>query len=282
MKANQIKYFIYACLFMGWTGCSSEPDPCLFVAPDHEVVFRIDRENDLMTKAAEMGFRTGDSIGIYAVRRTDPGQVALPGQSGNQAHNAKWIKTAEGWLPASLADKIVYPQDGAKLDFYAYYPYSRNGQDPENFLFTVKLDQAQEKNRSVSDFMVACNKEGINEGEVSLVFAHALAMVEVEVKEIAPESVLEVQLSGIQTGAYLDFGTDQFTPVTTTETIDMFRVETAEGATTYTYRAYVPAQSVPAQTALFNCVLNGKVYIYKSEGVTLTRGNRTRFELSLK
>lgn len=42
---------------------------------------------------------------------------------------------------ASLKDKIVYPQDGTELDFYAYYPYSRDAINPESIPVGVKPDQ---------------------------------------------------------------------------------------------------------------------------------------------
>ena len=63
------------------------------------------------------------------------GGNSFPALFGNQAHNAKWVKTDEGWQPSSLWDKIVYPQDGAELDFYAYYPYSRDAIDPEAYCY---------------------------------------------------------------------------------------------------------------------------------------------------
>lgn len=283
METNRIKYFIWVYMAIGCAGCNADlevPAPV-----EREVVFRIEQESVLPTKASAMGFALGDSIGVYAVKRNEPGQVALPGQSGNQAHNAKWIKTEEGWQPASLADKIVFPQDGAKLDFYAYYPYNRNGKDPENFLFTVKADQIAENNRKLSDFMVAYNKEGINEGEVNLVFSHALAMVEVAVKagnQVDLSAGLKVQMAEIQVGTYLNFGTDQLASATAIGTIDMFRVEDAVNKMTYTYRAYVPVQLIPAQTPIFRCLQDGKIYIYRSSEVSLQRGNRTCFELSLR
>lgn len=110
------------------------------------------------------------------------GGNSFPALSGNQAHNAKWVKTDEGWQPASLRDKIVYPQDGAELDFYAYYPYSRDAINPEGIAVGVKPDQRTIEGRNGSDWMVATNTTGVNEGEVELLFRHVMAVVEVEIR----------------------------------------------------------------------------------------------------
>lgn len=284
MKINSWKHGVYLCLIFGWTGCSSEMEP-LSGTGQQEVVFHITQEEGVGTKAALTGFETGDSIGIYAVKRTDPEVVALPGQTGNQAHNAKWVKTAEGWEPATLADKIVFPHDGGKLDFYAYYPYRADSRNPEDIPFTVQSDQTTEAARKMSDFMKARNTTGISEGAVDLTFSHALAMAEVRVKagdNVTLEAGLKVQMRGVAVATSLNLATWTLTPSTGTGIITMARQEEAENVTSFTFRGYVPAQEVQAEKQLFNCSLNGSDYIYKSEGTSLTAGKRTPFQLTLK
>ena len=250
-----------------------------------EVCFRVSRSDDLFARATAIGFEVGDSIGIYAVKRDVSGEVKLPASSGNQAHNAKWIKTIEGWRPASLKDKVVYPQDGAKLDFYAYYPYNRDAVNPEAIPVTVKTDQSTMTSQKISDWMAARNTEGVNEGEVDLVFRHELACMEVEVQagnRIAPTVGLKVQVTGIVPEYTYNFGTDVFTGSTGSGTIDMRRLEDSEDIDSFTFRAFLPAQTVAAGTHLFRCLQDGKIYMYQGEEVVLTRGNRTRFIFTLK
>lgn len=284
MKKNYIKCLIYTGLIIGWNGCSSEMDQ-LSGSDQQEVVFHIEQADSPLTKATAAGFEIGDSIGIYAVRRSDASVNVLPTQTGNQAHNSKWIKTPDGWQPASLADKIVYPQDGSKLDFYAYYPYNRSSRNPENILMAVKGDQENIEAHKASDFMTARNTTGINEGTVTLTFSHVMASVEVEVKAgavVSPEAGLGVQIAELATATYLNLGTNELTPQTEMGTVVLARQEEEGDLSAFTYRGYVPAQNIAAGTSLLRCVLNGKIYIYSSEALRLLPGNRTHFELVLK
>lgn len=283
MKINYCKCFIYACLIGAGVACSSEYNPVEEATRSREVTFRISEEESLGTKATATAFEIGDSIGVYAVRRTDPERVALPLKNGNQAHNAKLVKTAEGWTFATLADKIVYPHDGSKLDFYAYYPYDRNASDPEACYFKVKTNQNGENGFKASDFMVARNIAGMNEGEVSLTFSHALTMVKVKVSGgtgVVLDEGLKVQMPGMLTAVSYHLGNDMLTNGQETGMIVLNREAGNEAE--YTYAGYLPAQAIEAGVPLFRCILGEKVYIYNSEAVELTRGNRTVFELTLK
>lgn len=284
MKTNYCKYLICGCLMLLGIGCSEEHDPVEEEKSRREVFFRIEQAEDLLTRATSSVFEIGDSIGIYAVKRVDPAQIATPGISGNQAHNAKWVKTEEGWVPATLADKVVYPQDGAKLDFYAYYPYDRKANDPEKYLFAVRTNQADEKGMKASDFLVTRNTEGLNEGVVNLTFSHAMSMVKLIVRAESgkiPENALRVEMAEIKPSALYDFGSDFLTVQGETAIITLNREGQGEGDS-FIYNAYVPAQAIASGTALFRMFLNEKVYVYTSEAIELTRGNRRVFELTIK
>ena len=168
------------------------------------------------------------------------GVSSFPALAGNQAHNAKWVKTDEGWQPSSLRDKIVYPQDGAELDFYAYYPYSRDAINPEVIAVGVKPDQRTIEGRNGSDWMVATNSTGVNEGEVELLFRHVMAAVEVEIRGgnvITPNERLEVQMTEICLKNSFNLGTGVSVAENETGTIDMWRLEDATDMGSFTYRA---------------------------------------------
>lgn len=247
-----------------------------------EVTFRISQTGNRLARATTTNFEVGDSIGIYAVKRDVPSELGIPTVSGNQAHNAKWIKTTGGWSPASLRDKIVFPQDGGKLDFYAYYPYSPDAVNPEKISMGVKTDQREDEGWKSSDWMTAVNTEGINEGEVDLTFKHMMASVEVNViggEMIMPNEGLQVQVVGVCMKNLFHLGTGRFTVETRTGTIDMRRLEGEEG---FRYGVLLPAQVLEAGMPVMRCLLDGKIYIYRGEEVVLESGNRTRFEFSLK
>lgn len=278
MKTRVYRYFTWLCLGLcsacssGISGDEDEPGQA------REVVFRISRSDDSFARATVTSFEIGDSIGVYAVKHGD-GSLLAP--SGNQAHNAKWVKTDEGWKPASLKDKIVFPQDGTELDFYAYYPYSRDAVNPGEISMGVMADQTTGEGRNASDWMTAANTRGVNEGEVDLVFRHLMASVEVEVRGgavVVPDESLEVQMTEVCLTNSFNLGTGMFVAGSGTGAIDMWCAD----AESFTYKAFVPAQTLEAGTAVFWCLLGGKVYVYRGEEIVLEQGNRTRFVFTLK
>lgn len=282
MKIRIYQYFAWAYLGFCMACNSGIPEYEGESEQVREVTFRVSQMGGRLARAMATNFEVGDSIGIYAVKRDIPSELGILTISGNQAHNAKWIKTTEGWSPASLKDKIVFPQDGGKLDFYAYYPYSSDAVDPEEISMGVKTDQRADEGWKSSDWMTAVNTEGINEGEVDLIFKHIMASVEVNViggKMIMPNEGLQVQVVGVCLKNSFHLGTGRFTVETGTGTIDMQRLEGEEG---FRYGALLPAQILEAGMPVMRCLLDGKIYIYRGEEVVLESGNRTRFEFTLK
>lgn len=285
MKTNVYRYFTWLCLGLCTACYSGMPEDEGNTGQSKEVTFRISRFDGAFSRATATNFEVGDSIGIYAVKHNVAGENSYPALSGNQAHNAKWLKTDKGWQPVSLKDKIVYPQDGAKLDFYAYYPYSRDAINPEIIPVGVKADQRTVEGRNGSDWMVATNTEGVNEGEVDLLFQHVMASVEVEIRGgnvITPNERLEVQMTEVCLTNSLHLGTGMFVAENGTGTIDMWRLEDATDMGSFTYRALLPAQTLGKGIPVFRCLQDGKIYIYRGEEIILERGYRTRFVFTLK
>ncbi|RGV35866.1 fimbrillin family protein [Butyricimonas virosa] len=285
MKIKVYQYFAWFCLGLCTACYSGMPEYEGKVGQGKEVTFRISRFDETFSRATATNFEVGDSIGIYAVKHDATGGNSFPALFGNQAHNAKWVKTDEGWQPSSLWDKIVYPQDGAKLDFYAYYPYSRDAIDPEAIAMGVKPDQRTVGGRNGSDWMVATNTIGVNEGEVELLFRHVMAAVEVEIRGgdvIMPNEKLEVQMTEVCLTNSHHLGTGMFVAENGTGTIDMWRLENATDMDSFTYRALLPAQTLGKGIPVFRCLQDGKIYIYRGEEIILERGNRTRFVFTLK
>ena len=285
MKIKVYQYFAWFCLGLCTACYSGMPEDEGEVGQDKEVAFRISRFDETFSRATATNFEVGDSIGIYAVKHDAAGGNSFPALSGNQAHNAKWVKTDEGWQPASLRDKIVYPQDEAELDFYAYYPYSRDAINPEGIAVGVKPDQRTIEGRNGSDWMVATNTTGVNEGEVELLFRHVMAVVEVEIRGgnvITPNERLEVQMTEICLKNSFNLGTGVSVAENETGTIDMWRLEDATDMGSFTYRALLPAQSLGKGIPVFRCLQDGKIYIYRGEEIILERGYRTRFVFILK
>ncbi len=242
-----------------------------------EVDFRICES--MSTRSGKMLFAVGDSIGIFAVKRTDVNKPALPGIQNNQAYNVKWIKTVEGWSPASAIDKVVWVQDGTPLDFYAYYPYQREVENPESMILAVQKNQVDEQAFMLSDFLRAANTQGLTEGVVELNFFHLFALMDVKlIREgdvVATDATLEA--SDVCTKVSLNLGTGVQTP------LEMGRVRFfCENPSMRLYRGILPAQEFLGGIATLQIDEKGVTYVYAFKDMALRSGSCQKFELNLK
>lgn len=238
-----------------------------------EVNFRI--HSALSTRSGKDAFEVGDSIGIYAVKRMAPESVAVPSVSGNQAHNAKWVKTEEGWEPATPMDKVVWSQDGEPLDFYAYWPYCREASRPDSMIFEVNT-------MPNADVLHATNMQGLTDGEVELAFKHAFSLVEVEILgdgiEFLPE--LMVKAINIKAKTAWNIGTGAFIHSEDGATTTEFSVADAEKRV---YRVVLPSQRIDADVPFLQCDNGDVTYIYTpGEAIELTAGSLQKMEITLK
>lgn len=232
-----------------------------------------------MSRTGKEHFNVGDSIGIFAVKRTNPDEITVPGTSGNQAHNAKWVKTEEGWMPASPIDKVIWPQNGVPVDFYAYYPYSREAVNPEAIVLSVSSTQDVASAFEASDALRAANTEGLTDGDVELWFEHLFALVDVNLKSetFTIDSLMQVTARDVSTVVQLNLGTGVQTSVETGN-VTLYGAST-DGKVWY---GILPQQEIAADQKLLQCEQSGEVYIYSTSGVSLTSGNRQKFEINLK
>ena len=238
-----------------------------------EVNFRI--HSSLSTRAGKSDFEIGDSIGIYAVKRTTSATVAVPAIQGNQAHNAKWVKTEDGWKPATPIDKVVWSQDSSPLDFYAYWPYSREASRPDSILFAVNV-------MPDADVLRAANIQGLTDGEVELVFQHAFSLVEVEILgeniDFLPE--LAVKAINVNTKTAWNIGTETFMHSEDGATMVDFSVEDVEKRI---FRVVLPPQQIAAETPFLQCDNGDIAYIYTpAESIDLRVGSLQKIRVTLK
>lgn len=242
-----------------------------------EVDFRICES--VPTRSGKMFFEVGDSIGIFAVKRIDMSEPALPGIHNNQAHNAKWIKTIDGWLPASPLDKVVWPQDGTPLDFYAYYPYQSNLVNPDSIIIAVRNNQIDEQSLIASDFLRAVNMHGLTTGEVELRFSHQFVLMNVKLSHkgmnIAPDATLIA--ADVCTKVFLNLGSGMQTPM------EWGRVQfLCENPSLHVYQGILPVQEFVGGIATLQIDDQGINYVYAFEDMKLQSGFCQKFEIDLK
>lgn len=235
-------------------------------------------------------WENGDEIGIYAVEHGT--ELAA---SGNYIHNVKLTYTKGKW---EIEEDIYWPQDGTKLDFYAYHPYAAAANNPTSMAFIVNADQSESTNEksnyNLSDLLMAktTKADGYGKGEtVPLSFTHALAMVQVNVSKSMvgdyPADMLNVWLNGCTTDGVLNLFTQSATlPATPASPvkIKMYPCPNDGGAPgIYAYRALVPAQEIAQGTALFRFEYDGSTLLSSeplAEPVSLKAGVAEKFDIT--
>ena len=271
-----VRWLIVLCLSVVGAACVHTIDAEVENTPK-EVQFKV--QASALARSGKEVFAVGDSIGIYAVKRTEDGISAIPAQTGNQAHNAKWVKTEDGWQPASPIDKVLWSQDNAPLDFYAYYPYQREAFDPAAINVRVHSKQNSEVAVEESDVLRAANTRGLSEGEVELQFEHIFSLVEVKLvgDSIVAGSLVKVTANEIATNMQLNLGTGELSPLTM-GSVALYCVDLEQ----MLYKAVLPAQQVEEGCAFLQCEFDGITCIYRSPGIRLEPACLQEFEIEVK
>ena len=129
---------------------------------------RISASLNVYTRATDNSFEQGDALGLYLVKWTSGTPGILQG-TGNYGDNLSFSLTSSGWQTSTTAQ---YPQDGEKLDFYAYHPYvSSSALDGEGYrVHRAATDQRQESAYKGSDLLMA-SASGVSAGTAAYTFS---------------------------------------------------------------------------------------------------------------
>lgn len=155
------------------------------------------------SRATETSFEKSDSIGVYVTAAEAALQLG-----GNEVNNELFMYNGTSWT----SKRTVYWNDG-KHDVYAYYPYSSDVNEIENFRFDVLEDQSNAHNYTRSDFMWASATDiAASKNPVSMQFSHKMSnvIVNLETSENFDgdiPSTAEVYLYSTVTSALVDLST---------------------------------------------------------------------------
>lgn len=232
---------------LAMTACSNEMEEQLAENGKNgqNVKFSIGVENLSRTAIADgtlvTSFEPNDEIGIFAY----DGEKLV-------SSNVKYTYDGSGWT----SENAIAAQDGVKLSYYAYYPYDASVTDPTSIKDTVSADQTAGFGKN--DMLSARNTEAAaGATNISLNFAHAMAMVQVSLME------------GTTSDANATVTLQSILPVTSVNAKDG-SVTAASGASvgvamkkaaeTLTYRAVVPEQTIKTGSKLLTIVADGKTF----------------------
>ncbi len=286
---KSIRLLLIGLLSLSFASCGNEDDFSVeekkSLESKGEINFSIGFDNQTKVSTGtdfKSKFEDGDEIGVFIIKSGESLK-----SSGNYEDNRKLTYNAGEWTLDG--DKIYSPVDGSTLTFYAYYPYV-SGADPVNMIFTVDNNQKDESIYNDSDLILA-KAENQMKTTVNLQFSHALSLVQVEIVKganmVAFDNSLTVILRNCSSSANVNLVNSSATSVVSaTQDIAMLRVEKETSASTYTYRALVPAQTIGVGKEIFSFIqeTTGKEinFNYSTEtATTLTGGKVSKWKITL-
>ena len=216
----------------------------------------------------DTAFEDGDRAGLYVVNRIN-GKIQSLLPSGNYIDNMRF--TYHGtWTPSQ---PIYWMDEQTKADFYLYYPYSSEMDDPRYWTVNVPTDQSTEAAMLQADVLVgrAFNVAPASQA-VELKARHMMSRLTITLQasqgmteEKLREADLKVLVNGLITEATVNIATAIAT-ASGTERHDIQACQT--DALTFTVTA-VP-QTV-TEGAFITIVVNGDRYTLR-RAVTLKQG----------
>ncbi|MDR1671724.1 MAG: fimbrillin family protein [Alistipes sp.] len=216
-------------------------------------------------------FEMRDQIGVFAAVRTGAAQ-AYPASDAaeNLMHNVKYVRQPDGSWESDPYTRFNIPQ-GATVDFYAYYPWVE-GADPAAISYNAAVSSA--------DLMTA-RAVGVTEsgsGNVTLVFGHKLALVQIEVDGQDVLSTMDVQMRGVVHRGVLDLtATDPAAEFTADTEATTIIVPNQAGF----FCGYLPAQTIAAGVDLLNLNDGGDDMVYTTQAeAKLVAGGIKRYRIA--
>lgn len=216
----------------------------------------------------DTAFEDGDRAGLYVVNRIN-GKMESLLPSGNHIDNMRF--TYHGtWTPSQ---PIYWMDEQTKADFYLYYPYSSEMDDPRYWTVNVPTDQSTEAAMLQADVLVgrAFNVAPASQA-VELKARHMMSRLTITLQasqgmteEKLREANLKVLVNGLITEATVNIATAIAT-ASGTERHDIQACQT--DALTFTVTA-VPQEVT--EGAFITIVVNGDRYTLR-RAVTLKQG----------
>lgn len=273
------------------TGCSNDENEPVnnAVKKGTPATFNMTISNGANTRTSTnsgrvITWRAGDEVGIFAI-----------GGSGEPQINCKYVYNAETLMwEAKTLDNGIMLEEGANYTFYAYYPYTDNVKAAKAAILNVYSNQSitQEggnSNYDLSDVLLSQSTvDSYNNGEITLNYTHAYAMVEVLIagNKIGEDGPSQVVLKNVVTDASIDLTTQEINTLGAPQDVIMARVEGDENNNTFLYRAIVPAQKMTKGSTLLEVygVNGGKNYTFKApenKDIAYDKGKFFRMEVMI-
>jgi hypothetical protein len=167
-------------------------------SPDLPVRFSSGLPEQAESRAVNNRWEAGDRVGIYMVPHTAEASAAADFSRYTGATNTPYVTSGGGTSVAlsvmSGHNAIVYPTDGGKVNFVAYYPYKSDVHTTGGNVYKVDVS-----NQSPSKAIDLLYHKGTGTAydrdseDVALTFTHQLSKMRIS---LTPASGVEADLSG--------------------------------------------------------------------------------------
>lgn len=248
----------YSLLLLGaaalLNSCSNE-DNSNEASSQNEIKFLCQYED--ATRVTDTKFESADEIGVYMVEKDAPLQIG-----GNELNNEKFSFNGSAWTAA----RSVYWNEG-EHDVYAYYPYSSNINDTEDYTFDLPTDQSNKAGYAAADFVWA-SKNGIaaSATAVPLIFSHRMSKAIIKLEksddydgEIPSDCKVSVLSTGTTASIDLSSGGVSKDPYSSTNSIMAKKISNTE------YHAIVVPQNIESRRPLIEVETQGVSYLMEGK-----------------
>ncbi|MDE6668963.1 MAG: fimbrillin family protein [Muribaculaceae bacterium] len=224
------------------------------------------------TRATDTKFENKDNIGVYIVE--DGLNLQL---GGNVLNNELFTYDGSAWKAA----RKMYWNEG-KYNVYAYYPYSKEVNDTQDFSFAIQADQSSHEGYTASDFIWAAKSEvTASANPVSLQFSHKMSKAIVRIEKSAEyegdlPSDCEVYIHNTVGVASIDLATGGISkdPYAGTMLIKAQKLSATE------YQAIVVPQNIESRRPLVEVIAGGVSYLMEGK-ISFKQGYKSTLIVTL-
>lgn len=263
IKNNRLTFFSFCIIFL-FSSCvnklDSETSPD--AVPGTIPINFTTKVSKADTRVTNTAFEKGDKVGLYAM---------LPSTPITEKRYIDNLQLECGEKNVFIPEKTVfYPAGDATLNFISYYPYQSTGikTGQSTIPVSVQTDQSSTKALSISDFMIASEKNvESSEDAVVLHYKHKLTKIKITITAGTGEDITKIYKAnpqiiavGFKTKAEYNTDTDKF--INLTEEADIIPYgewNIVKGTLTGKEFIIIP-QDADSEAQSFIMEWNGKLY----------------------
>lgn len=272
--------FLSIYTILSFTSCINEIES--EVSPGTIPIKFATKVSNINTRVTDTAFEKGDRAGLYAMLSSTPISEA-------RYINNLWLELGENstFIPEKT---IFYPEGDATLDLISYYPYqtAKIPVGESSIPVSVQADQSNTGNRSLSDFLIATEKNvASSEEAVLLKYKHMFTKIKIAIIPNSGEDIEKMHnanpriiATGFHTKAEYDTKTNSFTNRSKeADIIPYGEWDISNGSLTGKEFIIIP-QEANSQKQAFVMEWNGKIYTCPMPQLTIKEGTQCTINIT--